>query len=548
MIAHSVVRILWLGPTDSSLEPLAGYLKQIPHMCLERSRALPAATDGIDVVLTAGSALQPEAVTGLSDLVRAGTGWLHVADAPGPPPPVFGVEVEPLLPETELRVGWEDPGHRLAQRLPRSFHVGRTRSALRPRDKDTTTVLYADWQYGRRPVMTVRPHGAGRAVCTTLGDLRHPVVQQLLYRWLRSLGGALAQPPDVRVGILGYAPWLGQLHGTGVSETAGLTLGAVCDIAPPRTKQAALDFPGVNVHEVPEQLADDPDIDLVIVATPPNTHAALSLELMAAGKHVVCEKPLALGRRETDRMVEVSQTMQVHLGCHQNRRWDPDYLAVREAVEGGLIGELFQLETFVGGFHHPCGFWHSHSPVSGGTSWDWGAHYLDWIVSIMPHRVEAVIGTRHKRVWHDVTSADQERIQVRFEGGLEAEFIHSDIAAVRKPKWYALGTEGAIEGRWRDLVALRADPLVHYREDAIPATEMPPEMLLLRPQRDGQVTSMSMALPPREPFGFHRNLADHLLTGEPLVAPLEDSVKVVAILEAARRSMEKGGSVEVTDA
>ena len=548
MIAHSVFRILWVGQADPSLEPLAGYLARIPHVQLERSRALPAATGEIDVVLTAGSSLQSEDVAALSDLVRAGKGWLHVADGLSAPPSLFGVQVEPLVPETELRVGWEDPGHPLAQRLPRSVFVRRTRSALRPRDEDTTTVLYADWQYGRRPVMTVRTHGAGRAVCTTLGDAGHPVVQQLLYRWLRSLGGALASLPEVRVGILGYAPWLGQVHGTGVGETAGLTLGAVCDLAPPRRTQAALDFPGVRVFEAPGQLAADPDIDLVIVATPPNTHAALSVELMEAGKHVVCEKPLALGRREADRMVEVSQAMGVHLGCHQNRRWDPDYMAVREAVEGRLIGELFHLETFVGGFYHPCGFWHSHAPVSGGTSWDWGAHYLDWIVSLMPHRVEAVIGTRHKRVWHDVTNADQERIQVRFEGGLEAEFIHSDIAAVRKPKWYALGTEGAIEGRWRDEDALRADLLVHYHEDPIPATEMPPELLLLQRQHDGQVTSMPMTLPPRDSFGFHRNLADHLLTGEPLVAPLEDSVQVVAILEAAARSMAKGGSVEVMDA
>ncbi len=548
MITHPVFRILWVGPADAFVEPLAGYLARIPHVLLERSKAAPAAADGIDVILTAGSALPQEDVVVLADLVRTGKGWLHLADDQGPPPAVFGVGIEPLLPETELRVSWEDSGHPLAQRMPRSFVAGRTRLALRPRDEGTTTLLYADWQYGRRPVMTVRQHGAGRAVCATLGDLRQPLVQQLVYRWLQSLGGPLAQPSEVRVGILGYAPWLGQLHGTGVGATAGLTLGAVCDLAPPRRMQAGLDFPGVTLYDAPDQLAADPDIDLVIVATPPNTHAELSLKLMATGKHVVCEKPLALGRREADRMVELSQAMGVHLSCHQNRRWDPDYLAAREAVEGGLIGELFQLETFVGGFHHPCGFWHSHAPVAGGTSWDWGAHYLDWIVSLMPHRVESVIGTRHKRVWHDVTNADQERIQVRFEGGREAEFTHSDIAAVRKPKWYALGTDGAIEGRWRDLVAYSADPLVHYREDRIPSTEMAPEMVLLRRQRDGQVTSMPMALPPRDLFSFHRNLADHLLTGEPLVAPLEDSVKVVAILEAAARSMDKGGSVEVMDA
>jgi hypothetical protein len=54
-----------------------------------------------------------------------------------------------------------------------------------------------------------------------------------------------------------------------------------------------------------------------------------------------------------------------------------------------------------------------------------------------------------------------------------------------------------------------------------------------------------MAMPVRENYPFHRNLADHLLTGEPLAAPLEDSVKVVAIVEAAARSMAKGGTVEV---
>ena len=217
MIAHSVFRILWVGQADPSLEPLAGYLARIPHVQLERSRALPAAMGEIDVVLTAGSILHPEDVAALSDLVRAGKGWLHVADGLSDPPSLFGVQVEPLVPETELRVGWEDPGHPLAQRLPRSVYVRRTRSALRPRDEDTTTVLYADWQYRRRPVMTVRTHGAGRAVCTTLGDAGHPVVQQLLYRWLRSLGGALASLPEVRVGN----PRLCALAGSGARDWGG---------------------------------------------------------------------------------------------------------------------------------------------------------------------------------------------------------------------------------------------------------------------------------------------------------------------------------------
>jgi predicted dehydrogenase len=207
-----------------------------------------------------------------------------------------------------------------------------------------------------------------------------------------------------------------------------------------------------------EDLSKDPHVHLVIIATPPNTHAHLALQMMDGGKHVVCEKPLALNQKETAAMVEMAKERGVHLSCYQNRRWDVDYLAIKQALSEGLIGDVFYIETFVGGFEHPCVLWHSHEAVSGGTTYDWGAHYLDWVVSLMPDPVAAVVGTRHKRVWHDVTNADQERISLRFAGGQEAEFIHSDIAAVRKPKWYVLGTEGAIIGHWQDVTTLRLSP------------------------------------------------------------------------------------------
>jgi hypothetical protein len=76
---------------------------------------------------------------------------------------------------------------------------------------------------------------------------------------------------------------------------------------------------------------------------------------------------------------------------------------------------------------------------------------------------------------------------------------------------------------------------------------MQPDLTLYRHQRPGGTVAQNLAVPAREHYGFHRNLADHLINGEPLIAPLEDSVKVVTILEAAARSMGKGGTVEVLD-
>jgi len=99
-------------------------------------------------------------------------------------------------------------------------------------------------------------------------------------------------------------------------------------------------------------------------------------------------------------------------------------------------------------------------------------------------------------------------------------------------------------GHWQDVSAFEIDPILYFHRHDIPATEMPPDLTLYRRHHTGQVLSQKMAMPLRAHYPFHRNLADHLLTGEPLAAPLADSVKVVAILEAAARSMSKGGTVE----
>jgi predicted dehydrogenase len=499
-----------------------------------------------DVVVTESTAAFADDNEQLTNFVHGGGGWLGLVKLSDKPlPELFGVQPNPLGPEAELRVLFKNKDHPLATRLPEAIYLKGCHQPLDQTTEDTETVLYADWHFQHSPVLVHRYAGKGQVACTTLQAYDDPTFQQILYRFLRLLAGHFEPHRTYGVGLLGYAESVGQPHGLGIEATPGLILRAACDLDKERLRQAQEDFSEVKVYDSADGLANDPGVDVVIVATPPNTHADLSLQMMTAGKHVVCEKPLALNKKETAAMVEMAEKQGVHLSCHQNRRWDVDYLAIKQALTDGLIGDLFYLETFVGGFNHPCGYWHSHDAVSGGTTYDWGAHYLDWVVSLMPGPVSTVISTRHNRVWHDVTNADQERIQIRFAGGLEAEFIHSDIAAVRKPKWYLLGTKGAIVGHWRDVTSYETDPIVYFHEHDIPATEMVPDLTLYHRHHSGQIVAQKLALPEREHYLLYRNLADHLLTGEPIVAPLEDSVRVVEILEAAARSAAKGGTVEV---
>ena len=455
MIFNPPLSILFLTEAeDVTLASFISYLRSIPHIRLSEIPQLPHDLSSYDIVITSNTRQSDAAIDRLTRFVQAGGGWqMFVNLAERPLPEILGVQQDPVGPAAELRVLFENAGHPLAVRLPDAVYLKGRYHSLRKTADDTETILYADWQYSHRSVLTHRRVGEGNVACTSLQAYSDPALQRILYRLLYQLAGRRMGADPLGVGILGYAPSVGRTHGLGAEKTPGLALRAVCDLNPDQRDRARRDFPDVKTYESAEVFAGAADVDLVIVATPPDTHARLCLQMMNAGKHVVCEKPLALNCRETDALKEMAAQQGVHLSCHQNRRWDPDYLAIKQSLADGLIGDLFYMESFVGGFQHPCGYWHSHAPISGGTSYDWGAHYLDWMVSLIPDQVVAVVGIRHKRVWQDVTNADQERIQLRFRGGKEAEFMHSDIAAARKPKWYLLGTEGAIVGHWQDVAS-----------------------------------------------------------------------------------------------
>ncbi len=409
-------------------------------------------------------------------------------------------------------------------------------------------LLLVSWQGARRPVAWVQALGEGGFFYTGLGaaasSWASPVFQQLVFRAINYVAcartGETAEKNPIRVAMLGYGA-IGLEHGTAVTQVPGLEFGVVCDRNPSRLEEARRSFAGIKTFEDWQQIRDDRDTDLVIISTPPNSHASLALQMLEAGKHVVVEKPFCITTREADALIAAADKAQRTLTVYQCRRWDPDYLAIKAAVERGLIGEVFHMETFIGNFSHPCDYWHSDMAVSGGVFYDWGSHYLDWILGLMPGKVQSVSGFAHKRVWHDVTNEDQARVTMRFEDGREAEFMHSDIAAALKPKWYILGTKGAIVGQWRhEAVKTRRWSGDLIEERLSPSEALPVVTAYLR-QEGGPIDEQKLALPPAPVFPFHRNLANHLLNGEPLAVTSQQARRNIVVMEAARRSAGEDG-------
>jgi predicted dehydrogenase len=492
----------------------------------------------------------------LRDFVERGGGLVCIGDA------VEAYHEHPVLGEvlgnthgicatrSEIIARVAAADHYVTRRVDASFAVLESVYLLDALPPDAEALWKTSWRYASYTLAFARSYGRGRIFCTTLGSdpqtRQHPVFRQLIERAMRYTAGVDTGERARRVAMIGYGA-IGFEHGTAISNVAGLEYALVCDRSEERLAVARKDFPGIETCTDLEQVARDPAIDVVIVSTPPNTHAAISTSMLRAGKHVVTEKPFCLTSAEADEMIDLARERRLALTVYQCRRWDPDFLAIQRVLSEQTIGDVFHVETFIGGYAHPCDYWHSHEPISGGVFYDWGSHYLDWILQLIPDRVVSARGVEHKRVWHDVSNADHSAVYLRFAGGQEAEFMHSDIAAAPKPKWYILGTRGAIVGHWRQESVKTRRWSGDLIEERLALSEALPELYVHTRDISGTIHEQHLTLPAAPAYPFHRNLANYLHSGEALAVPPEESRRNIAVMEAAKRSAERGGEVVIVD-
>lgn len=323
---------------------------------------------------------------------------------------------------------------------------------------------------------------------------------------------------NIRVGLLAYGA-IGHEHNVAVQGTEGLELSAVCDTNPERVTAALELAPNATPFSDASAMLDSGLIDLVVVSTPPNSHYAWAKEALSRGIHVVLEKPMALLATECDELMEIAASKKLMLVVYQNRRYDADFVAMREVIRSGEIGEVYHYDSFVGGYSRPCDYWHSNAEVSGGAIFDWGSHFLDQILNIIPDDVDHVSGQNHKRVWTHATNADHAHVTVTFTSGKQATFVHSDLAAARKPKFYVLGTKGSLVGNWNPA----GEPAV---------ADLP--ALLTVHHENGTVREVAVNAP--DTLAFHRSIVEYLNNGTSMEVNAVQSRNVVAIMQAAEES------------
>lgn len=196
----------------------------------------------------------------------------------------------------------------------------------------------------------------------------------------------------LRVGVIGAGGIARFAHLPNLKRNPRVDVVAVADIDPARAQRAAEDFSIPSWYASFHELLDDPTVEAVTVGTPPNAHKDPVVAAAAAGKHVLCEKPIAASLEDADAMVRATEDAGVAFAMGYQHRFGAQLPAVRRLLDDGVIGRpMGMTQVGIGPSHLPAPWFVQKSVSGGGVLIDWGiytAHTILWLMG----PVETVYG------------------------------------------------------------------------------------------------------------------------------------------------------------
>ncbi len=348
----------------------------------------------------------------------------------------------------------------------------------------------------------------------------------------------------IRVGLVGYGLGGKVFHAQLIHMAPDLELYAVCSRTLEKRLAAAADFPEIETYDTYDALLGDDNVDLVVLATPHDTHAPMGIRAMDAGKHLVTDKIMCLNEAQARAMIEASKRNQVLLSVFQNRRWDGDFLTLQRILKEGTLGDIYTVEsniTTYGGAHVG---WRAWKRYGGGRVLDWGAHLVDQALMLYGPTVETVFADLQYRYPKD--KADVEAlalIHLRFANGVRFFVELGSAWMYAKPRYHVRGSLGSFR-------KYGIDPQEAAMKSGVFGVPVPedPARYHLRVVNDlGQIVEQPIS----PVFGRYRTYYDNvgaaLARNEALLVKPKECLDAIRVIDAIRHSAEREEVVELTD-
>lgn len=334
----------------------------------------------------------------------------------------------------------------------------------------------------------------------------------------------------IRAGLIGYGYAGKTFHAPLVHATPGLELLIVGSSRPERV---LADYPQAQVLS-PEETATHPDLDLIVIASPNDSHFPLAAAAIRAGKHVVIDKPFTLDLAEARELVALARQHNRILSVFQNRRWDSEVLATKAVIQSGALGQITHFEAHMDRFRPLVRQRWREDPGPGAGLWfDLGPHLIDLTLHLfgLPDAVLATFAALRPGSKTD----DWAHVQFIYphmrailnatllsSGGIPRMLLHGTQAS-----WAKYGTDPQ-EKKLVEGVILPGTPA--FGEDPDPG--------ILFDGATGQRTEIPV--PHADQIGYYIGIRDAIRGTASIPVSPESAIAVMAILETTFASGKEG--------
>ena len=299
---------------------------------------------------------------------------------------------------------------------------------------------------------------------------------------------------------------------------------------------------GIHAYSSLDEAIADPKCDIVVVATPNDVHKDIVVKALLAGKNVVCEKPVAMSVDVLDEMLDAARKSGKLFTVHQNRRWDVDFLAMKNIIAEGDIGEVIRIESRIHGSRGIPSDWRCHKQYGGGMILDWGVHLIDQMLQLIPEKI--------KKVSCDITNIttdevdDGFRLNLYFESGKTALVEVGTFNFIAMPRFYMQCKSGSAKIEdWRRNAEV-AKCLAWHESDVVPVQTAAGITKTMAPRDEITLKTYEADRPVSDVHDFYRNLVKAIDGTEEQLITHAQIRRVLSVMEACFKSAELGAPVD----
>lgn len=346
----------------------------------------------------------------------------------------------------------------------------------------------------------------------------------------------------VKVGIIGFG-YMGNFHLNKFEKMDGVKVVSAYDIDEDRLSDARESK--LDAYDDLEKFLRS-EIDLVVIATPNDVHAELSMAALNAGKHVLCEKPATMTVQELEDVLACAKKNDRIFTTHQNRRWDKDYLVVKEIVENKAIGDLTTIESKTFGQRGVCFGWRADPEKGGGMLYDWGIHLVDQLLMLFPNQKVISIYARLRSILTPIVD-DYFELELEFENDVVAHISVGTFALQEQPRWFVFGDKGTLKlDDFSGTIggAAKIKDVVRGFNRVKKSANLGPSRTMAHLEKES-IETLELPQTKEQTFTFHQNLLDAIGGSASTFVTHEQMIRDMKVIEAAFESSEKQEKLRV---